>query len=207
MAISYPLSLPSTPGFRKFALTADNAVGVAESPFTGQQQTYEWQKEKWLLDASLPPMRRTQAEAWVTFLVSLRGRLGTFYVGDSAASTPRGVATGTPLVNGTNTAGSKTVTTKGWTHNITGILLAGDYIQIGTGTEKRLYKNLTNANSDNSGHATLDIFPRLREGLSDNQVITITNCQGTFRLMDNARQWSVDEAMIYGIDFKSEEAI
>lgn len=207
MAINYPLSLPSAPGFQKFNMTATNIVGVAKSPFTFQQQTYEWPGEYWSLDAVLPPMKIDQAQAWVTFLMSLRGILGTFYVGDDADVEPQGVATGTPLVNGTNNAASKTVTTKGWTHNITGILLAGDYIQIGTGAAKRLYKNLTDANSDSSGHATLDIFPRLREGLSDNQAITIVDCQGTFRLIDNARTWSVDEAMIYGIDFKAEEAI
>ena len=207
MSITYPLSMPSAPGFQKFNQIATNVVGVSKSPFTLQVQTYEWQGEDWSFDLSLPPMKFDQANAWVTFLVSLRGQLGTFYLGDDTNLEPEGVATGTPLVHGAQGSMSKTLATKGWTHNITGILLAGDYIQVGTGAQKRLYKVLTDANSDSSGFATLDIFPRLREGVSDNQPITLTNCQGTFRLTENTRQWSVDEAEIYGIDFKVEEAI
>jgi len=219
MAISYPLSMPNAPGFQKQNLSAVNVVGIAVSPFTKQQQTYEWPAEYWHLDIALPPMSRTLAEAWVTFLVSLRGYVGTFHAGDGAVKAPQGVATGTPVVNGAQSAAGVTLNTKGWTHSVTGILKAGDYIQLGTGTQQRVYKVLTDANSDSSGNATLDIFPRLREGVSDGQPITLTNCQGTFRLAfetpgsgsasgaGNARTWSVDEAMVYGITFQAQEAL
>jgi hypothetical protein len=140
----------------------------------------------------------------------LRGPVGTFTFGDQYATTPRGVATVTStnaLVNGANSAGSKTVATKGWTHSITGILKAGDYIQLGTGSAQRLYKVLADANSDSSGHATLDIFPRLREALSDNQVITLHDCKGLFRLVDTRREWDIALAGIWGISFRAVEAI
>ena len=150
-------------------------------------------------------MTRDQAEDWISFLVSLRGAVGSFYLGDPAGTVPQGVATGTPLVNGAQVAMSRTLVTKGWTHSTTGILLAGDYLQVGTGLQQRLYKNLTDADSDSSGNATLDIFPSLREGISDNQPITLTNCKGTFRLAGNERQWSVDYTRFYGIDFKCVE--
>jgi hypothetical protein len=207
MAISFPLSMPSAPGFQRFNLSANNIAGISSSPFTAQAQTYEWPGEFWSLDLALPPMKRDQAQAWVAFLVSLRGVIGTFYIGDDSVAAPAGIATGTPLVNGAQSAGSKTLATKGWTHNITGILKAGDYIQVGTGSAKRLYMVLTDASSNGSGLATLDIFPRLREGVSDGQVITISACKGTFRLPDNKRTWTVDQAMIYGIDFQAVEAL
>jgi hypothetical protein len=207
MSISYPLSLPTTTSYKKMNLTATNVVGLSKSPFTLQQQTYQWPGEAWMLDVALPPMKIDQAQAWVAFLVSLRGQLGTFYAGDEALLAPRGIATGTPLVNGAQNSMSMTLVTKGWTVSVTGILKAGDYIQLGTGVQQRLYKVLTDANSDSSGNATLDIFPRLREGVSDNQPISLTSCQGTFRLPTNDRMWSVDEALIYGIDFKAEEAL
>lgn len=206
MSISYPLSLPSSPSWMKVNFTADNIVGVSKSPFTKQQEVYEWPGESWMVDVSLPPMDKATAEAWVTFLVSLRGCLGTFYIGDDTHAAPNGVATGTPQVNGAQTSGSKTLATKGWTHNITGILKAGDFLQVGTGSSKRLYKVLNDANSDSSGYATVDIFPRLREGVSDNQSITLTTPKGTFRLMTNDRTWNVDTAQHFGIDFKAEEA-
>jgi hypothetical protein len=208
MSISYPISMPSTPeGVRSVRFSATNIVGIAASPFTAQAQVYEWPGEFWSLDIALPPMRREDAEAWLAWLVALRGVLGTFHIGDPLGDAPQGIATGTPLVNGAHSAGSKTVATKGWTHNVTGILKAGDYVQIGTGAQQRLYKVLTDANSDSSGHATLDIFPRLREGLSDNQSVTTSNTAGTFRLATNTREWTADETLLYGVNFKAVEAL
>jgi hypothetical protein len=207
VSITYPLALPASPGLKSVQMTATNIVGLSASAFTGQTQVQEWPGEMWSLSASLPKMKRTQAEAWLSFLLALRGISGTFLIGDPGASTPQGVATGTPLVNGANAANSKTLATKGWTHSIAGILKAGDYLQIGTGITQRLYKNLTDANSDGSGLVTLDIWPRLRESLADNAAITLIDCKGAFRLADNNRQWSMDEARNYGIQFKAIEAI
>lgn len=206
MAISYPLTIPSN-GWLKANFQANNIVGMSKSPFTYQQQVYEWPGEYLAADVSLPPLNQSQAEAWINFLTALRGTLGTFLIGDPIKTAPAGVATGTPVVQGVQTSMSKTLNTKGWTHDVTGILKAGDWIQVGTGTSQRIYKVLTDANSDSSGYATLDIWPSLREGVSDNQPITISNTNGCFRLVANDRQWTVDNAKLYGIDFKCEEAL
>jgi hypothetical protein len=184
-----------------------NIVGLVASPFDGSQQAFEWPGEWFELEVSMPPMEQEDAELWITFLLSLRGQSGTFYYGDPSRSTPAGVATGTPKVNGSNAAGSKTLATKGWTHSITGILKAGDYLQIGSGITRRLYKVMKDANSDGSGNSTLDIFPRLREALSDNTAITTTSCTGVFRLAENRREWNINAALQYGIQFKAVEAI
>jgi hypothetical protein len=207
MAITFPLSMPSTPGLRTIKLTGTNVVGAAVSPFTGQTQVFEWPAEFWSIEVALPPMKRINAEAWVAFLLALRGMSGTFLIGDPLGATPQGVATGTPLVNGAQAAGSKTLAVKGWTHSITGILKAGDYIQLGTGTGQRLHKVLQDVNSDSSGHATLDIFPRTRAAVADGDPIVTSDCKGAFRLSDNSRAWSVDYTKIYGLNFKGVEAI
>jgi hypothetical protein len=207
MSITYPLTMPTAPGWSKVKLTTTNIVGLSRSPFTNQQQVYQWAGEYWSVGVSMPPMPKSTAEAWINFLVSLRGTVGTFYIGDIDRATPRGVATGTPVVNGAQASMGNTLATKGWTHSITNIFQAGDFIQLGTGVQQRIYKVLTNANSDSSGHATFDIFPVLREGVSDNEPITLLNTKGTFRLTSNDRTWDMDEAHIYGLDFAAEEAL
>jgi hypothetical protein len=189
-------------------MRAINIVGLSVSPFTGETQAQEWPGEMWQIDGTLPPMARADAEEWLSFLIALRGSSGTFYYGDPSVSAPRGVATGTPLVNGANAAGSKTLVTKGWTHSIAGILKKGDYLQIGSGTSQRLYKVVyADVDSDGSGDATIDIFPRLREALADGDAITTSNCRGVFRLAVNAREWSISTAKHYGLTFKAIEAL
>jgi len=130
VAITYPLSPPTTPGFRRAQFAARSVAGITSSPFTGQQQVYSWPGEWWEATAELPAMIRADAEAWIAFLASLRGVYGTFLLGDPAGKTPRGSAAGAPAsVDGAAQLGSS-LATLAWTASQSGILLAGDYIQI-----------------------------------------------------------------------------
>jgi hypothetical protein len=206
MSITYPLSMPATPpGFRQIELIENSIVGVSVSPFTGQQQTYEWPSSYWTAKIELVDMFRANAEKWIAFLLSLHGMAGTFLLGDLYGATAQGPATGTPLVNGAGQTG-RSLITDGWTINKTPILKAGDYIQLGTGTTQRLYKNLTDANSNGSGQATLDLFPTLRESPADNAPITVSNCKGVFRRSSNAQPWSMNKGGLYSIAFEAMEA-
>src|SRR5262249_47491531 len=138
------------------------------------------------------------------FLLALNGPFNNFLMGDPIGKTPRGPASGTPLVNGGGQTGS-TLVTDGWAPSITGILKAGDYIQI----VQRLHKVLTDTNSDGSGNATLDIWPSLRDaGPADNTTIITTNTVGLFRLADNNYTvWSSDADKILEMGFSAVEDI
>ena len=205
MAITYPLSLPTTAGIAKVRLTANDIVGISQSPFTASQQVYKYPGQFWEADVTLPAMKRADAEYWVTFLMKLNGPFGTFLLGDPLGATARGVATGTPLVNGGSQVGNELVT-DGWTVSQTGILKAGDYIQLGSGATAQLYKVLDDANSDGSGNATFTIWPSLRSSPSDNAAITVSAPKGNFRLTTPAA-WDIDEASIYGMTFGAREAL
>lgn len=201
MAISYPLSLPST-DIAQVRLVANSMVGISQSPFTAVQQVYKYTGQYWEADISLPPMKRAVAEYWISFLLKLNGSYGTFLLGDPNGATPRGVATGTPLVKGANQTGSDLIT-DGWTTSTTGILKAGDYIQIGN----YLHKVLDDVNSDSSGNATLTLFPDLRTSPADNTTITVNSAKGLFRLSSGQTSWDINEASIYGITFAAREAL
>lgn len=206
MAISFPLSLPSTKSPARVELQSVVSAGVSTSPFTFESQRQDFSGGYWVAGVTMPNMVRADAEQWITFLLKLRGPVGTFLMGDTLAQSARGIATGTPVVNGASQVGAELIT-DGWTINTTGILLAGDYIQIG----QRLYKNLVDVNSDGSGNATLDIWPELRESPTDNQTIVTSSAKGLFRLAGTrnslASQGGTTDAPIYSIAFDAIEAI
>ncbi len=206
MAITYPLSLPTNKGLAKIRLTANNVVGVSQSPFTAKQQIYKYTGQFWEAEISLPPMKRADAEYWISFLLKLNGSYGTFLLGDPNGGTARGVATGTPLVNGGSQSGNELVT-DGWTNSTTGILKAGDYIQLGSDSSSQLYKVLDDVNSNGSGQATLTVWPDLRTSPADNAAITVSNAKGVFRLSSNAQAWDINEATFYGMTFAAREAL
>lgn len=206
MAITYPVAFPSAIGFANLNIRARTVVGVNASPFTGQQQVYKHQGQWWEAEVSLPPMKRADAEQVVTFLLKMNGQYGTFLLGDKSAPTARGVGTGTPLVNGASQTGGDLIT-DGWTPDTTGILKAGDWIQLGSGSITRLYKVLDDVDSDGSGNATISIFPNLRSSPDDDAAITVSNTQGLWRLASNETEYSIDQMSIYGVTFACVEAL
>lgn len=205
MSITYPITLPSG-GIRAVEFRPYSVVGVSMSPFTLQQQVQAHQGQLWAANVRLKTMARADAEAWIAALLSLNGRYGTFLLGDPSATSPRGIATGTPKIDGASQTGQE-LSTKGWTGTQTGILVAGDWIQLGSSTTQRIYRVMKTVNSDSGGKATLDIWPRLRESPANDAAITLTSTKGVFRLAENVMAWSVDAIALYGIEFGAAEAI
>lgn len=210
MAITYPLSTPSTIGIEEIELRANNVVAVSESPFTFVQQTVVHQGQRWEASISIPPVRKDLAEEWVAFLLSLKGRRGTFYLGDPNMATPRGtVLPATSVTLGSATAiGDETVDlTKGTGPAKTNFLRAGDYIQIGTGSDRTLHKVLADANLDSNGDTTVDIWPHVRSVVASGTSVVHQNATGVFRLASNLTSWSINNASAYGISFDAVEVV
>lgn len=194
MAISYPLSLPTNIGMASIELRAKNTVAVSSSPFTYKQTVYAYDGQMWEADVTLPPMNRDDAESWIAFLMSLKGRYGTFLLNDPSATSVRGTATSATI---TGSAGDSSVTV-----TMTGTLKAGDYIQLGTASDATLHKVLV----DKSGSGTLEIWPKLRKDRSSVSA-DLTSASGVFRLASNETAWSVNDASFYGISFGATEVV
>jgi hypothetical protein len=205
MPITYPLNFPNVCP-RAVNIRSQSIVGVNTSPFTGQQQVYKHQGQWWEMEITMPAMKRDDAETLIAFLLKLNGRYGTFYFGDPANTKPRGIGTGTPLVNGASQTGD-TLITDGWTPSITNILKAGDWLQIGSSTSSKLHKVLDDVNSDSGGNATLTIWPNLRVSPPNNGVLSVNSPKGIWRLSANETNYSIDTAQIYGVTFACVEAI
>ena len=209
MAESYPLSLPTVSGFTQVRLVARSSVGVSTSPFSYKQQVYRHPGQRWEAELTVPPLRRESAEEWLSFLMRLRGRFGTFLLGDPLGATPRGsaaTAPGTPLVNGADQTGDELVI-DGIPTSGDDYLKAGDYIQLGSGATARLYKVLEDVAIDGSGGATLNIWPALRSSPADDATVTVSNAKGVFRLASNETDWDANQLGIYGTMFAANEAL
>lgn len=194
MSITYPLSLPAA-NISSIRIICRHVVAKNTSPFTLQEQVYIHPGARFEAEVTIPPMNREEREAWIGWLLQLRGGYGTFLMGDPDATAPQGVATGTPKVKGASQTGNELVTT-GWTPSTTDILKAGDYIQLSSGASSRLHKVMDDADSDGSGDATLKLFPPLRESPADSAPIVVDDCKGVFRLASNAVEWETDHCGI-----------
>lgn len=112
-----------------------------------------------------------------------------------------------PLVQGASQTGNDLIT-DGWATHSTGILKAGDWIQLGTTSSSRMYMVVADANSDATGVATLTIVPELRSSPADNAAIVYTNCMSVFRLERNAVPiFSADANKHSRIQFKAVESL
>lgn len=206
MAISYPLSFPTSFGFSSFTIGLDHAIAVTESEFTFEAQTQEHQGVAWEVSGSLELLNRDQAEEYNAFIAALKGRRGTFTLTPAGSGVPRGVATGTPLVNGGSQTGDELVT-DGWTPSTTGILKAGDFIQLGSGSSATLHRVLADVDSDISGNATLDLAPKVVTAPNDNDPIVVTNPVGVFRMTNNLLPVEIRPPNTHTLRFSARSAL
>ena len=197
---SYPITLPSTPNFSaaRFGLVSNTTVFV--SPLTRVQQVVSRPGQVWRAELSLPSMAVADAAEWRAALTSLRGRQGTFYLGDPIYSGARGTAGGTPLVNGASQAGNSLIT-DGWSASAT--FLKGDYFQLGG----YLYVLTADVTADGGGNATLTFEPTLRAPPANNDPLTVTSPKSSFRLTDDEATWDEQPGPFWGFSFSAVEAL
>jgi len=194
MALSYPLATPTSIGIESIELRAVNAVATSQSPFTYKQQIISHGGQKWEASVNIPSVHRDKAAQWKALLVGLKGQTGTFLLGDPDYATPQGTVSSCTL---TGSAGDETVTVV-----MTGTLLAGDYIQLGSGSAAKLHQVLL----DQDGDGSLEIWPALRSDYTSETVI-FNAPKGVFRLATNISSWSINNASTYGISFEAVEAL
>lgn len=217
MAITYPLSLPTSIGIAEVELRANSVVGVSQSPFTFATQIQRHEGQRWEASISIPPVQKDLAEPWLAFLLKLQthntgsaNEIGTFLLGDPNMATPQGSASstpGTPLVNGALSTGEFEIAVDGLPASATGYLKAGDYIQLGSAGTSTLHKVLDDVDSNASGEATLTVWPSVRRAVANDEAVVVSDAKGKFRLASNLSSWSINNSSVYGIAFDAVEVI
>ena len=199
-------TMPPTPGFRsvRFGLRANTQRFT--SPLNKSVQTLELPGALWFASFELPPMTRDQAAAWQAFLIDLMGSSGRFFGADPDGAAPRGAydsGLDTPLVAGAAQTGAS-LATDGWRANQTGLLLPGDFLEVGG----ELKMVTTRVDSDGGGAATVSFKPALRASPADDAPLALENTRATMMLADDEQAaWDGDlNAVVRGITFSAVEA-
>ena len=210
MPVSYPAQVP-TSGITSLSWTNATASLISRSPFTFQGQSQNYPGAIRYAQISVNDLNREDAEDWVGFLDSLHGTKGTFLFGDPMAKVPMGTARGTALVSLVNTftkdaINAKNVPTTGSTANF---LKRGDWIQLGTGLNSRLYKVGSNVIKSNTTGATstIHLWPTFRITPNVDDVITFENPKGLFRRSSGTFNYSEENGCKYSLSFDCEEVI
>jgi len=130
------ITMPSTPNFVRSNFSLFRAIGQTASPFTGKQLTQEFDAVFWQAEVTLPPLNRTQAVEWQSFLMQLKGTTNHFKFADPDALTNTGTFNTTHLIaenRVSNTNVSLEVTNTNTIEanaSIFGSALVGDFIHV-----------------------------------------------------------------------------
>ena len=199
-------TMPSTPGFRSVRFGLRSNTQRFTSPLNKAVQTLELPGALWFASFELPPMTRDQAAAWQAFLVDLMGSAGRFYGADPDGAAPRGAyvpGLDTPLVAGAAQTGAS-LATDGWRANQTGLLLPGDYVEVGG----ELKMVTLRVDSDGGGAVTVNFKPPLRSSPADDAPLIVESTKVVMMLADDEQgAWDGDlNAVVRGITFSAVEA-
>ena len=130
------ITMPTTPNFTRSSFRLFRAIGQTASPFTGKQLSQEFDAVFWEAEVTLPPLNRTQASEWQSFLMQLKGSVNHFKFADPDALTNQGTFNTTHLLGDkriNNTSVALTVTnTNTFTAGASTFsnAVAGDFIHV-----------------------------------------------------------------------------
>lgn len=198
---SFPLSSPESYGIAVVDWEAASNDSYAFNPWTFDLVKQIFDGRMWRGSLTVTAQNEANGRslsAWLTALRRGGANAGTFYLGDPAAAEPLGSAKdtpGSPVVSGASQTG-EALNVSGLPLSATGYLLAGDYIQIGTGTSSRLKKVLDDVDSDGSGNATINCWPPIRTAPADTSAITVSSPQGLF-IATGISAWNVVPPAVY----------
>jgi len=198
---SYPINLPSAPNFKQSSWSLMRSTSLTQSAFTGKQTVAEFPIALWRTDLELPPMKKEVAYAWQAFFLKLRGRRGTFLLGDPDHKTPRGTARDGDLTLSSQ-ANSNDTTLSMQVASDSKTLLAGDYIQIGD----QLLMVVDDAVITNQS-TDVNVEPFVKNVVTATSSVICENPKATMRIVDDMSTWSADHVSNYGIKFSAIEAI
>ncbi|WP_305047200.1 hypothetical protein [Geoalkalibacter sp.] len=173
------------------------------SPLSGATQTLELPGARWFARLTLPELTAAEWRTLAALLVGLRGQAGRVRLWDHGHPAPAGTALGVPVVSGAGQTGVA-LATSGWQASQSGVLLPGDYVQVGD----ELKMVMTQVDSNGAGAATIQIEPPLRQSPAGGSLLVLTRPSCLMMLADDEQtRWLTQAPRRKSVTLDFEEAL
>lgn len=185
------ITLPSGIKFAAGSGAGMRTYGMqTQSDATGAMQTRTFGPSRWSLKLISPEeMSLQEAALWESVVIRLRGRVNHLAAYDPGKVAPLGTRRGTLTLSAAAAAGATTIQVSG-----TGTLLAGDWLQIGTGLgSSQLVKVAVDTST-----AAVTIEPPLRMAFALNAAVTWDKPLGYYKLASEMGLWTYGAGSLQG---------
>ena len=205
---TYPITMPEG-NIARIELGTESAQQVSESPRSFARHVIDWGGERWRAQVTIQRGDYTQTAPWRAFLTKMRGSEGSFYLN------PYGEGGAAQLGKWNDTPG-RTIRVKTGqvidSHRITlttsvrldEAFKAGDFIQLGSGSNARLHMILDDI-AITGNDTTINVWPKPRANLSmgstTDRVVTVVNPHGVFYFRDPQASWVQDNLWNHEVSF------
>lgn len=134
-------------------------------------------------------MSLAQAALWKTMLLGLDGLNNYLAAFNLVETAPRGTMRGTMTLSGAHSAGATSATITAGAGQASTTLLAGDWLQIGTGLTGQLVMVTGDATANGSGVITVNFKHPLRNAQSGGASVNWDRALGHYRLLTPMPTW------------------
>jgi len=182
-----PLIFPDV-GIQSVEMRLRRSIAVSESPFSYDQQVYDFGGARWEAEVTLAPLSYADARAVEGFLIALKGQSGTFTFGNPLHYSNKSI-----LTIGGAAIGDDTITVQGTSVD------AGNYFQLGN--------YLYIVTEDWNGSGDIVIQPPLREYIATSNLLEFDKPRSTWRLTANDIGWSTGSSAMTSFTIPMVEAL
>lgn len=186
-------TFPATPVPSQVTVTSESKT-LRDTSHSGKRNVRKLGGHTWRIACTWPDtLSQADFMPILAFQLKQDGRYGTFQYVPPDTATPRGTASGSPVVAGAGQLGT-TLDTSGWSASQT-VLKQGDVFKL-AGYSK-VYRIVTDAVSDGAGLATLEFFPALMQSPAAGEALTVTNVPYTVEFASDTLSYTVSGPLLY----------
>ena len=164
-----------------------------QSDSTGAQQLRLMAPPRWTLRLVQPDnMGQSDAGFWQALVLQLRGRVNILAAWDTSKPSPQGIMRGSMALSAIAAAGATSLAIAAGAGQAATTLMAGDWLQIGSGLGTgQLVMVTAAALADSAGTITVNIEPPLRQAYASVTAVTWDKPIAYYRQQTDSTTWSM----------------